>query len=86
MTMRERIEAKLEAAFAPSALIVTDDSHQHAGHGGARAGGETHFSVNIASPAFAGKTRVEMHRAINALLADEFAERVHALAISARAG
>jgi BolA protein len=42
--------------------------------------------VNIASPAFAGKTRVEMHRAINALLADEFAERVHALAISARAG
>ncbi len=86
MTMRERIEAKLTAAFSPSFLAVTDDSHHHAGHGGSREGGETHFSVNIASPAFAGKSRVDMHRAINAVLADEFAERVHALAISARAG
>jgi BolA protein len=86
MTMRDRIEAKLTAAFAPSSLTVTDDSHHHAGHGGAREGGETHFSVDIASLAFAGKSRVDMHRAINAVLAEEFAERVHALAISARAG
>ena len=85
MTMRDKIEAKLLSAFAPSSLTVTDDSHHHAGHGGAREGGETHFSIHIVSSAFAGKSRVEMHRAINALLADEFAERVHALAIHARA-
>ncbi len=85
MTMRDKIEAKLLSAFAPSSLTVTDDSHHHAGHGGAREGGETHFSIQIVSSAFAGKSRVEMHRAINALLADEFAERVHALAIHARA-
>jgi BolA protein len=85
MTMRDKIEAKLMSAFAPSSLTVTDDSHHHAGHGGAREGGETHFSIQIVSSAFTGKSRVEMHRAINALLTDEFAERVHALAISARA-
>ena len=86
MTMRERIEAKLTAAFSPSFLSVADDSHHHAGHSGSREGGETHFSVTIASPAFTGKSRVDMHRAINTVLADELAERVHALAISARAG
>ena len=85
MTMRDKIEAKILSAFAPSSLTVTDDSHHHAGHGGAREGGETHFSIQIVSSAFAGKSRVEMHRAINTLLADEFAERVHALAIHARA-
>ncbi len=85
MTMRDRIEAKLMAAFTPSALTVTDDSHHHAGHSGAREGGETHFSVQIESAAFTGKSRVEMHRAINAVLAEELAGRVHALAISARA-
>jgi BolA protein len=85
MTMRDRIEAKLNAAFSPISLSVVDDSHRHAGHGGAREGGETHFSVTIVSPAFSGKSRVDMHRAINSVLAEEFAERVHALAITARA-
>jgi BolA protein len=85
MTMRDTIEAKLRAAFAPSSLTVTDDSHHHAGHSGAREGGETHFSIHIVSSAFKGKSRIEMHRAINALLAQELAERVHALAIQARA-
>ena len=85
MTMRDRIEAKLNAAFAPSTLSVVDDSHKHAGHAGARPGGETHFSITIVSAAFAGKTRVDIHRAINALMAEEFAQGLHALAISARA-
>jgi BolA family transcriptional regulator, general stress-responsive regulator len=85
MTMRERIEGKLKAAFNPAFLVVTDDSHHHAGHSGSREGGETHFSVEIVSPAFSGQSRVAIHRAINTVLAEEFAERVHALAISARA-
>jgi BolA family transcriptional regulator, general stress-responsive regulator len=82
--MRGRIQAKLEAAFTPAALEVIDESHQHAGHGGARPGGETHYRVRIASAAFAGKSRVEVHRAINTALEAELQERVHALAIEAR--
>ena len=47
-------------------------------------GGETHFRINIVSQAFDGKSRVERHRMINALLADEFAGKLHALAIKAQ--
>ena len=83
--IRERIEVKLRESFAPTHLIVTDDSHRHAGHAGARPGGQTHFSIEIVSGAFEGKSRVDTHRAINTLLAEEFSDGVHALAISARA-
>lgn len=85
MGMADHIERKLRAAFAPKALTVTDDSHRHHGHSGWREGGETHFSVAISSEAFAGKSRLERHRMINATLAEELAGSVHALAISAKA-
>ena len=83
--MAERIAAKLETALSPERLNVIDESHQHQGHGGWREGGETHFRVEIVSTAFAGKSRLERHRLVNASLAQELAERVHALAIVARA-
>jgi BolA family transcriptional regulator, general stress-responsive regulator len=85
MRMADRIEHKLQAAFAPKALTVSDDSHKHHGHSGWREGGETHFSVAVLSDAFTGKSRVERHRMINAALADELGGGVHALAISAKA-
>jgi BolA protein len=85
MAVKEQITAKLTQALAPSVLVVSDDSENHRGHRGWREGGETHFSVQVVSPAFAGKSRVERHRMVNALLADELAGRVHALAISAKA-
>ena len=85
MRMAERIERKLRAALAPEALIVTDDSAKHHGHAGSREGGETHFSVAISAQAFAGSSRIERHRMINTALAEEFADGVHALAISAKA-
>jgi BolA protein len=85
MAVKEQITAKLTQALAPSILVVSDDSENHRGHGGWREGGETHFSVQVVSSAFAGKSRVERHRMVNALLADELAGRVHALAISAKA-
>ena len=85
MRMRERIERKLTAEFAPRELTVTDDSHKHHGHAGWREGGETHFSVAVLSQVFAGKSRIERHRLINAALAEELAGGVHALAISAKA-
>lgn len=84
-TMAERMTRKLEAAFTPQRLTVIDESHQHHGHGGWREGGETHFRVDIVSQAFAGKSRLERHRLVNATLAAELAERVHALAIAAKA-
>lgn len=85
MTVRDRIESKLTEALAPTRLDVIDESHLHAGHAGARPEGETHFRVRVVSAAFSGLGRVERHRRVNALLADELAGPVHALAIDARA-
>jgi len=76
---------KLTAAFTPQSLDVTDESHQHEGHAGHRPGGQTHFRVHIVADAFRGKSRVERHRMINTVLADELANGVHALAIHASA-
>lgn len=85
MSMRDRLAAKLTAAFDPIRLHVEDDSHRHAGHAGARPGGETHFTVQMVSAAFAGKTRVERHRMVHAVLAEELRDRVHALALKLEA-
>jgi BolA protein len=85
MTVRDTIAEKLTQAFAPLHLDVIDQSHLHAGHAGARPGGETHFSVHIVSPAFRGKTRIERHRMVNETLTRELQGRVHALAIRALA-
>jgi BolA protein len=79
------LEEKLRAAFNPSSLEVIDESHMHAGHAGSHPDGESHFRVKIEAKAFAGKSRVDCHRAVNAALAEELKSRVHALAIEARA-
>jgi BolA protein len=86
MGVKETITAKLEQAFAPARLEVLDESHQHEGHGGWRAGQTTHVRIRIESAAFAGKSRVAIHREINALVAEEIAAGLHAIAIEARAG
>ena len=85
MSVKDRISALLREALDPIALEVIDESHRHAGHAGSRAGGETHFRVEVVSKAFAGKTRLDRHRLINGLLAEEFEQSVHALAIVAKA-
>jgi BolA protein len=79
------LEAKLQAAFAPIALEVIDESSQHQGHAGARPDGESHFRVRIVAAVFKGKSRVEQHRMINQVLELDLRERVHALAIEAAA-
>jgi len=83
MTYRQRMIDKLTAAFHPTFLDVIDESDRHHGHGGAHPQGETHFAVQIASPAFRGTTRLQRHRMINEVVKDELAERVHALTIEA---
>ena len=85
MDMKESITASLAGAFAPSALEVIDESDQHAGHGGWREGQTTHVRVRIMSAAFAGKSRVAIHREVNAALAGAFERGLHALAIEAKA-
>ena len=82
---RQAITKKLNEAFAPESLDVIDESHLHAGHAGHRPGGETHFRVYIVSPAFEGKSRIDRHRMINQVLADELAAGMHALALKAQA-
>ena len=85
MSTRDAIINKLHEAFLPESLEVQDESHLHEGHAGHRPGGETHFRVYIVSQAFEGKSRIERHRMINAALAQELADAVHALAIHAQA-
>lgn len=82
--VRETIVALLSHALAPARLEVIDESHLHAGHAGSREGGETHFRVRITTAAFDGRSRLERHRTVNALLAGPLREGVHALAIEAR--
>jgi BolA protein len=85
MTRKDRITRALQERFAPTHLTVTDESHQHAGHAGARPEGETHFRLDIVAEAFAGRTRVDRHRLVNEALKPVFDEGLHALAVKARA-
>jgi len=79
------IEKRLRAALSPERLAVIDDSAKHRGHAGHDPRGESHFTVEIVATTFAGKTRVQRHRLVNQALAPLLAERVHALAIVAKA-
>ena len=85
MSLKDLITRTLQERLAPTRLEVTDESHQHHGHAGWREGGETHFHIDIVSPAFEGKSRVERHRLVNESLGQAFQRGLHALAIRARA-
>jgi BolA protein len=77
-----RIEEQLRATLAPTHLEVIDESAAHAGHSGANAQGfGSHFRVRVASPAFAGKSRVARHRLVYDALQNFIDEGLHALAI-----
>lgn len=79
------IQALLTAAFAPTHLAVINDSAKHHGHMGDDGSGESHFTVEIESAAFAGVSRLQRQRLVNAALGDIPGRRVHALAIKAKA-
>jgi BolA family transcriptional regulator, general stress-responsive regulator len=81
----DRLRNRLTTAFAPVRLDIVDDSHRHAGHAGSRPGGETHFRVTIVAAAFAGQNRVARQRAVYGVLAEELANQVHALSLTALA-
>ena len=75
----------LTAAFSPTRLDVINDSDHHHGHSGHDGSGESHVTVVIESAAFAGQSRLARQRAVIAALGDIPGQRVHALAIKARA-
>lgn len=79
------IESLLRAALFPTHLEVINDSAQHSGHMGDDGSGESHFTLVIESEAFAGVSRLQRQRMVNAALGDIPGQRVHALAIKARA-
>ena len=82
MSVADTIRRKLTERFAPTDLKVEDQSHLHAGHEGARPGGETHFAVTITSTVFIGQSRVARQRLVYDALADELATQVHALSLT----
>jgi BolA family transcriptional regulator, general stress-responsive regulator len=82
--MQERIVARLKEALDPTSLEVVDESDRHAGHAGAREGGGTHYRVRVVSAKFERRSRVERHRLVYDLLAPEFADGLHALALVAK--
>ena len=81
----QEIERLLTQAFAPTRLAVINDSASHAGHSGHDGSGESHFSIEIESAAFSGESRLNRQRMVNKALGDLPGERVHAMAIKARA-
>lgn len=83
--LAREITQRLEAALAPLHLAVINDSAKHRGHSGDDGSGESHFTVEIESAAFAGVSRLERQRMVNRALGDLPGQKVHALAIKARA-
>ncbi len=84
MRVEHRIREKLTAALHPERLEIVDESHRHAGHAGARPGGETHFRVEVVATAFQGKSRLERQRLVYAILKDEMSHQIHALSLVTR--
>ncbi len=83
--MATEIEARLIVALLPTRLTVINDSANHAGHTGDDGTGESHFTVEIESAAFAGVSRLERQRMVNRALGDLPGQKVHAMAIKAKA-
>jgi len=81
----QEIAARLAAALSPQRLAVINDIALHGGHMGDDGSGESHFTVEIVAAAFAGQSRLARQRLVNGALADLLLEKVHALAIKARA-
>ena len=81
MGLEQQIRTRLEAAFEPTKLNVINESHRHAGHAGDDGSGESHWLVEIASPAFADLSRIARHRAIHQALGADIMGRIHALSL-----
>jgi BolA protein len=79
MATADTIAQKLNAALTPQQINVEDVSYKHVGHAGWREGGGTHFEVTVKATVFSGKSRLQRHRMINKILAEELVNSIHAL-------
>ncbi|MCG8426344.1 MAG: BolA/IbaG family iron-sulfur metabolism protein [Chromatiales bacterium] len=77
MTTQQTIEQKLREAYTPVHLEVTNESHMH----NVPEGSESHFKVVIVTDKFSGQMLVARHRQVNKLLAEQFEQGLHALAL-----
>jgi len=80
--MENIIQEKLRITLTPLSLEIVDESHKHAGHAGARPGGNTHFHIRIVSEAFTPLSRVERHRLVHDVLKEELETTIHALSLN----
>lgn len=81
----QKLEEKMQAAFNPQSLEIINESHLHAGHQpGFNGQGESHIRVRMVAEHFNGMSRVNIHRAVNEVCADEIAAGLHALAIDVK--
>ena len=78
----EEIRKRLTAALAPRELVITDESHKHVGHEGAKSG-MGHFHVRIVAPGFTGLNQVQKHRLVYETVGDLMQTDIHALGIEA---
>jgi BolA protein len=85
MSVEQQIRELLMVGLEPLRLDVVNDSHQHRGHAGSPGTGESHFSVLVVSPRFAGQGRLARHRLVTDTLGTLLRDRIHALAIKAYA-
>jgi BolA protein len=82
MNVQETIEAKLRQELQPEFLEVRNVSDHHASHAGSPGTGESHFEVTVASTSLEGLSRVQRHKRVYAILAEEVAGPVHALQLT----
>jgi len=81
LSRAERIEKLLKAQLSAHEFVLEDESARHAGHAGARPGGETHYRLRIVSDAFGGLSRVARQRLVYDALREEFDTGLHALSL-----
>ena len=87
LLFKKKHDSKLQAALAPIALSVSNESHLHAGHSGNPSGApdaETHFRVEAIAEAFEGKNPVARHRLVYSALGEELKKGLHALALKTK--
>lgn len=75
--IRQRLDS-----LAPLQLELTDESHLHAGHAGARDGGG-HYRLTIVAEIFRGRNTLARHRLVYDAVGNLMQGPVHALAIRA---
>ncbi len=83
MSGANQVKDALIQTFSPTHLKITDESHLHAGHEGAKSGGG-HYVVHIVDKAFTGKNKVQRHRMVNEATQHLFPSVIHALSIKAQ--